>query len=216
MGGQILLRQGDVPSHTWLRRFVLELDEHLRRSAHVFEYSESADCLFRIRIGQSPETFTLSDGVEIGRGDPIVDLHLWNEHIPPIERRDGAMAWASRVDRAVTHSLRELIAYLDGHREFDRIQVVCADMGLGTADRTGRLLNLCRKVGLERVAVWRHVTPVEHVNRAGQNMLGLLLTLAVNPRAARPAVLARDRALVAISRDELRRRFSEAGSARAS
>jgi YkoP domain len=192
---------------SWLSGAVLRLDQRLRRRIGVFEYSQNEDCLFRIRIGPAPAPMRLADGVTVEAGDPIVDLHIWNEHIEPIVKMSGSLGWASRVRRSVVLSLEELSAFLDDERDLAGVRAICGNMGLGGSDRTDQLLRLCRTAGFERVPLLRDISPGEHMHRVGENMLGLLLTMAVNPKSARPSILARDRALVAMSRDELRRRY---------
>lgn len=193
----------------WLGEAVLKLDEGLRRSHGVFEYSQDEACLFRIRLGAAPVPLRLA-GVSVGAGEPVVELHFWNEHIQPIHRFRSGLRWAAHVQHSVTSSFRDLVAFLDSEPRFSGVRAIYANMGLGDSERTSQLTRMCRLAGFEDVPAPRPVAAMERLHRLGENMLGLLLALAVNPSSARLSILTRDRALIAMSRDDLRRRYGGA------
>lgn len=188
-------------------RLVLGLDERLRRAQHLFEYSDDPECLFRIGRTPAARPFTLSDGSAVDAGDPLIELHFWNQHIFARTDRADLFAWGARMRRAFLFSLKELSEFLDRSEEYDDIVAIFGNLGVAVAARSDQLRRVCRIYGFEPVLDGHRPSGAEHLHRAGQNMLGLLLTLAVNPRSARLDVLARDRTPVAISRAELRRRY---------
>jgi hypothetical protein len=192
-----------------IQRFVFWLDARLRRSQRVFEYSDRADCVFRIQRSRAQSSYNLSDGVAVLEGDQIVELHLWNEQVPKMAASRASIRWGNRLTRAFRSSLRELCAYLDARPEFDDLNVVFADLALSGGKRTPQLVRgMCRPLGFEMVDDGHRPTPREHLHRLGANILGLMLVIATNPVAARLDMLGRDRARVAISRAELRRRYA--------
>ncbi len=196
-------------------RLVLGLDARLRRAQHLLEYSDDPECLFRIGRTLAPRPFTLSDGVAVRAGDPLVELHFWNQHIFARTDRGDLFAWGARMRRAFLFSLKELSEFLDRSDEYDDVVAIFGNLGVAVAARSDQLVRVCRIYGFDPVFDGHRLSVAEHLHRAGQNMLGLLLTLAVNPLSARLDVLARDRAPVAISRAELRRRYGGQRSAEA-
>ena len=187
--------------------FVFGLDRRLRRVHQVFEYSDRPDCVFRIQRKPSSSSYVLSDGVAVREGDPVIELHLWNEHLPKMSAARASIGWGSRLNHGFRNSLEELASYLDARPEFDDVEVVYANMALGGRDRTDELvLKLCRVLGLERVNDGHRVSLGEHLQRCGENILGLMLSMATNPAASRLDMLGRSRARLAISREKLRSR----------
>ena len=202
------IRGGGAVRQSLIQRFVFWLDEGLRRDQQMFEYSDRPDCLFRIQHSRSRSSYVLSDGVAVREGDPIIELHLWNEHLPKMTAARASIAWGSRLAHGFRSSLRELRAWLDARPEHDDATVVFANMALGGGKRTDQLVRwMCGPLGLEPVIDGYRPTFREHLKRLGENILGLMLVMATNPAAARFDMLMRDRAHVAMSRAELRRRY---------
>jgi hypothetical protein len=203
---------GDAVRPSLIQRFVFWLDERLRRGQQVFEYSDRPDCVFRIQRSRSRSSYVLSDGVAVHEGDPIIELHLWNEHLPKMPAARASIGWGSRLAHGFRSSLRELCAWLDARPDYDDAAAVYANMGLGGAKRTEQLVRwMCGPLGLEPVNDGHRPTFGQHLHRLGDNILGLMLVMATNPVAARADMLMRHRARVAISRSELRRRYGGAG-----
>ncbi len=84
------------------------LDFILRRFMGIEEYCRRPDCLFRIALVRCPEEVRLADGTLVPLGDPVGDLHYWNEHMPSLADGKPALAWALAADRKVRRSLGEL------------------------------------------------------------------------------------------------------------
>lgn len=89
---------------------VFALDRWLRRRQGSYEFSTRtrSDCLFRIEPRTADRRIVLSDGACACAGDPLIKLHLWNEHIPRMDRRGPTVGWARHISRAVDSSLAEL------------------------------------------------------------------------------------------------------------
>ncbi|MBC7234197.1 MAG: hypothetical protein H5T69_00020 [Chloroflexi bacterium] len=96
-----------------LRWLVRKLDAALRRGLGIREFSDASDCLLRLGLGSSPREVTLSDGTHIRPGEPIGEIHFWNEHMPPIPEGGADLAWARRFSRYLTASFRELARYIE-------------------------------------------------------------------------------------------------------
>jgi hypothetical protein len=199
---------GTRPQGPWFQHLVLRLDERLRHWYNILEYSRNPQCVFRIGMAEGTEDLCLSDGTRLHRGDPIIDLHLWNEHVPPFGPSGPSLAWARQMKCCVDVSLRELAAHLSQHDEYDDVHVIRANMVLGPAAQGAQLARIVEHLGFEPLGEQMEPIPVlERLNRAGVNILAFLLVLATNPQAARADVLLRHPIVAHISRRHLQRRY---------
>jgi hypothetical protein len=196
----------------WLENAVFGLDRWLQRRQGVFEYTDDPTCIFRIQRAQAEEDVTLSDGVRIEPGEPVLNLHLWNEHIPLMGPEGATVSWARHFSRALQTSLRLLADYLEDAPDLDGIAALRADMRLGTTAQSAQLARLSARYGFEPAA-----TPISGgywhpggLHRFGENILIFMLVLATNPVAAGSPVLRRDHKLVYLSRTALERRYGRA------
>jgi ceramide glucosyltransferase len=80
-------------------RTVRSLDGLLRRWYHIYEFSNREACLLRLAIRTSDADVMLSDGTCIQRGDPLGELHFWNEHVPSIPKAGPDLAWGLTFQR---------------------------------------------------------------------------------------------------------------------
>ncbi len=94
-----------------MRALIRAFDGWLRRRSGVFEFTDDPACLFRLQLVHAPRDVRVR-GVDIPAGTPLVGLHLWNEHVPPIPPTGADMAWGLRTYRMLARSLREVAAYL--------------------------------------------------------------------------------------------------------
>jgi hypothetical protein len=94
------------------RAMVLSLDLLLQRQAHVQEFTQDEECILRIALTTCKKDFQLSDGTKVRAGDKICELHLWNEHIPPMPMEGPDLRWGVRFYRLAVKSFRSLAAYI--------------------------------------------------------------------------------------------------------
>lgn len=204
MAAQISNQNVVSSSGALLEHAVFGLDRWLRRRNGVYEYSSNPACLFRINQIEAEEPLVLSDGTRISQGDPVINLHLWNEHILPMPASGPTVAWARHMHRAVDTSLRELACWLADRPELDDIRALRADMRIGTAKQSQQLTRIAARYGFESAA-WHAETG--SLRQFGENILMYLLVLAANPVAIRSDILWRDHALVYLARSALERRY---------
>jgi hypothetical protein len=187
-------------------QWVFSLDRWLRRWHGVYEFTAHRDCLFRAERCLAEENLLLSDGVRVRRGDPLLKIHLWNEHMPAMGQDGPTIAWARRASRAIDTSLRELARHLAQCSELDEVVAICADMRLATAKQSAQLARIIYRYGFEAAKDPRVGRP-GLLRFIGENILMVLLVLATNPIAFRAAVLRRGHARVVISRAKLLRLY---------
>jgi hypothetical protein len=190
---------------SWLE-WVLKLDSWLRRRQGIYEFSTDRRCLFRAGIGPADRALSLSDGTQLEAGDPILSLHLWNEHIPPMGLRGPTVAWARQMSRAAHLSLHELERHLQQHAELDDVVAICGDMHLGSVRQAEQFTRIVSRYGFEPVDEGEAETSGA-LHRFGKNILVLLLVAATNPVALRRTLLRRLHRRVFMSRAVLARRY---------
>lgn len=195
-------RSSTLPWVEW----VMKLDGWLRRRQGIYEYTTERRCLFRVELGRSDCSVTLADGTELASGDPVLVLHLWNEHIRPLTVRGPTVAWARHMSRAAHISLRELARYLQQNAELDDINAIYGDMQLGSARQAEQFTRIVSRYGFETVDEGKPDYDGA-LHRFGKNILILLLVAATNPVALRSAILRRFHRRVFISRAVLARRY---------
>jgi hypothetical protein len=90
-----------------MRPMVRTLDRLLRRRLGLFKYWDDPRCLFRVRVLETSRSLHVSEG-EIPAGATVLELHLWNEHIPPMPADAPCISAAVKLRRRLAASTREL------------------------------------------------------------------------------------------------------------
>lgn len=132
-----------------MRAIIRRFDGLLRRASAVFEFCDEADCLLRLQIARAPHDLHLSDGTGVRAGDPVLMLHLWNEHVPPIRPAGPDLAWAVSVRRMLLHSLRAAARWLANEPGLTNVRAVGGVTVLVTPGSAGGDLRLMRRLGFD-------------------------------------------------------------------
>jgi hypothetical protein len=192
--------------HPWLSALIEAVDRRLRRRFGVNEYTRSSDCLFRIQIIRNTHDLLLSDGTCVRPGECIVNLHLWNEQIPPIPATGPTLSWARRMNERFEHSMRELALHLATRSGMDDVAAVRANVALGAATRSGKILRILSRFGFE-VIPEDSPSFARRIHRYSENILISLFVLACNATALRRDTLMRGRVVAYLSRRALEQRY---------
>jgi uncharacterized membrane protein YdjX (TVP38/TMEM64 family) len=97
-----------------IRLALFRLDGFLRRKQGIFEFWDDPKCLFRASLTHTLRPLPVSGG-EIPAGAKMLELHFWNENIPPVPSEKADLAWAARLYRTGLYSLRTLGDQLSGN-----------------------------------------------------------------------------------------------------
>jgi hypothetical protein len=207
-------RAGSLRYVSLSRRAVGKLDAVLRWIHRVHEFGAEPECLLRASQGRAPASVLLAEGIYVLRGSEILDLHLWNEHLPRPPSRPIGLAWANTWRRQLTTSLSELASQLDSDPSLQGVVALRAHTALVRVDRLPKLLHVARAFGLEPV---RSVGSERRQWRLSELFDALLLGLlawAFNPAALRRNGLWRQQCDLWISRDALDARYGRSGADR--
>ena len=188
----------------WLGSSVFWLDDWLRKWQHVYEYSDHPACLFRIQRANAEVDVKLAGSVLLRRGDPVLNLHLWNEHLPAMHPGCMDIAWARLIGREIATSLKRLATHMAQDSSYDDIVALRAEMRFGTEEQNLRIVRLSTRYGFQSVAK-PDGEKYGVIRELGENALVLMLALAANPSAAHLSAFRHDCALIYMSRVTLDR-----------
>ena len=191
----------------WTGKMGLRIDDRIRRHNNVCEFSNDPRCVLRMRVAEARRDTALANGASVRNGDKLIDIHLWNEQVPAIPREGPTIAWGRRLGAGMDLSFRQLAAFMAHHSELDDVTAIRAILAVSTARTTSQLLRIMQHYGFEIVPDDEPVSWRRRLYQWGENILGLLLLLAVNPSVARVSVLSRVRSQVLLSRQAFDQRF---------
>jgi hypothetical protein len=197
----------DRHAHPWLAELIFALDSVLRHRHHVVEFSTDPACIFRLDISHAEQAFALADETPIRRGDRIVNLHLWNEQIPPVPSAGPIFSWARTFCRRLELSICELARYVEDRPELNDIVAVGANVAQGTREQRAQLTNIMRRFGFAPLPEGGSIHAEPALRRFGENILISVMVLAQNPVALRVDSLWRDRTPLFVSRSALLNRY---------
>jgi len=167
-------------------------DAILRRLYGVREFERQGDGLLRIELGRAEFDAILSDGTRIRAGDPVMELHLWNEQLVRLERAD--FKWAVRLRRQMFSSLRRFAAHLEADRRLEGIKAIRMRPAIANRKVVRASAQILLKIGFEPLA------GAEYTLRFLENLWLWLLTWAHNPQALKGREFNRKRCEFWISR----------------
>ena len=87
-----------------MRTLIRSFDAALCQAQGVFEFCDDKACLFRLQLTRSRRDLLLSQGV-LPKGSAVLELHLWNEHIPALPPAGPDLVWASQTRCLFINSL---------------------------------------------------------------------------------------------------------------
>jgi hypothetical protein len=121
---------------------VRSLDFILRFCLGIREFSRRSDCILRASIGHCDSAVLIGGETLVAKGDPIIELHFWNEHLALCEGPNGLFGWSLCIERRVRLSLMLLadqIAEDDGMAKHDAIRASLT-FSLGGVERVAERL----------------------------------------------------------------------------
>ena len=195
-----------------VRRLIRGLDAILRHSYHIYEFNNDPDCMLRLSLGVSEREFTLANGIHIQRGDPVGEVHFWNEHIPQIPEQGLDLAWARLFQKRLEFSLQALAEHVANNPDFDQVQVFLGDPPLGGVNVARALQRGFQRWGFEfgpeaeKGGIWQRFA------NFWKNLYATSLVWAFNPRSLNTKDVRHiERLQVLLSRETLMRKYYESG-----
>ena len=78
---------------------VINNTDVLRSLYGIRQFTDDPHCVLRIGISPARMPVIMSDGTRVRAGEPIGELHLWNEHIPRYSEHGPDLGWAADMRR---------------------------------------------------------------------------------------------------------------------
>jgi hypothetical protein len=179
---------------------VRRVDAMLRQRQGIFEFSNDPDCIFRISLGRAGRLLTLSDGVAIRPHDAVVQIHYWNEQMPPIPKEGRSALWAARFRNGVVHSLSLLAEALTRERRFADVAAIFAAPAFAAGGGPAITTRLSTRLGFD---VLDGPSSDGSIHAWFDSLLIWVLMRTFNPASVRGRGLAHDRVPIWMSRSKL-------------
>lgn len=128
------------------------VDTFLRQRQSIFEFCHNPLCLLRIALRPAELTSGLPEGLPVQPGGLVGELHLWNEHIPPIPADGPNLAWARLLRERMFKSFALLAASVRHEPRFQAVNVFTAKTRLGGDRSRTHFERLMKPFGFERIA----------------------------------------------------------------
>ena len=132
-----------------MRTIIRGIDRLARRANGVFEFCAEEECLLRLQVARAPHDLHLSDGTQVRAGDPVLKLHVWNEHVPPLGPDGADLAWATRVRRGLIRSLQALARWLAAQPGLADVRAIGGATVLIPAGGESGSLRLIQRLGFD-------------------------------------------------------------------
>jgi hypothetical protein len=160
-----------------VRTLIRLLDTFLRGRYGIFEFDQDSDCLLRIQVTNAAHPINFpSQTVKVG--DPILVLHLWNEHLLAVSPDGIDLAWAKTMQRGFVKSLHSLSQYLQAHPELANI---CAVGGASALFYTGGHIAGVKFMNRLGFIVLPYHSPLGRFGDFWENFYSWMLIYAYNP-----------------------------------
>ena len=192
-------------SDTLWAAVVRPIDVLLRGYYGIDEFTDDQNCLFRLARDLAREPITLADGTQIGCGEMVGALHLWNEHLRAYSARGPDLGWASDMRRRLQHSLRLLTDHVERDPAWCLVQAFRADATLSSRLGASQIRRVVERFGFELVEP--EPSMLRQLHAIGHSVSTWALTRAFNPSALPRQPFLRTRRQLWISRPTLLRRY---------
>jgi hypothetical protein len=164
----------------FLRRLVRVTDAALQRIGGVSEFETADDGLLRIAEGHAERDFVFRDGTHVRQGQAVIDLHLWNEHLPPFPYGEPKLGWTERVRQRLMGSLHRLAIQIADNAPLQGAQALRTTISIPILGRQNLLTRLLIGTGFEAGEL---ASRTSAILRFLDNLWVWLLTWTYNPRA---------------------------------
>lgn len=123
---------------------ILLLDRLLRGWLRINEFSESPECVLRASKAYATSALTLPDGTMIEQGEPLLELHLWNERLKESAGTAYGLGWEIRLLKRIRASLMLLAESMEQEPSWAECRIVHARFvgSLHKSDHAVRYLGL--------------------------------------------------------------------------
>ncbi|HHS97211.1 MAG TPA: hypothetical protein ENK08_04840 [Chloroflexi bacterium] len=165
-----------------MRILIQRFDGLIRRLNGIFEFCDEEACIFRLQWKRAPHGNHLSDGTAVRRGEPVLYLHVWNEHVPPMPPGGPDLPWAVDIRRRLLFTLRRLASWIREGSHGERVRALVGVSALLASAEDSGGARLLKRLGFD---VFPHRGPLGRFGEFWENLYAWVLMWAFNPISAR-------------------------------
>jgi len=159
-----------------MKRLVRGFDGFLSRLYGIYIFNDDPQCLFRLHLSSNKKP-VIVNGVEIPKGAPILEFHLWNERVPVIPKEGPGLEYGVKVRRMVVYSLHLITKEIDNDPKLAYVQALVGISGLISANDPGGGEKLIRRLGF---SILPYHNPLGKFSEFWENLYGWALIWAYN------------------------------------
>jgi hypothetical protein len=142
-----------------MRSIIRVIDWLLRKCNGVFEFCGDPECVFRVSVRVTKYPLRVRDGT-IPVGTRVLELHFWNEHLPPMPGNGSFIGPAVKLRRRVAHSAQRLAQAIESDPRLAGVRAVGGVTPLFTAGDNSAAEGIFRRLGF---CVTPHQNPLGRV-----------------------------------------------------
>jgi len=193
-----------------LRDVVRALDRWMRRRQAITEFTDDPSCILRISLEAAERELRLADGAVVSLGDPIVEIHFWNERLPQASAAIG-LGWGRRFGRRLQRSFDSLAVALARDPRYSGVVAVRGHLAFAGVRNNADCQRFGAWFGFEVAEETRPTTLSHRVHDVAEDFWLLALTYTFNPGALHGRSLVRRHDDMWISRARLIERYGAHG-----
>lgn len=161
---------------------VRAFDLWLSRQYGIFPFDESPDCIVHVQVSKATHPLEFPDCAVVETGQPVVLLHLWNEHLPPMPPEGPNLGWSNRTMRLFVDSLRGLARQFRRDPRLEGVRAVGGVTALFSPDGRASGVRWMERLGF-MVAPYHR--PLGRFGEFWENLYSWWLLEAYNPGSMR-------------------------------
>jgi hypothetical protein len=186
-----------------LRKVILAFDAFLSRQEKIFVFDDDPGAILRGQFSTASGDWIVA-GHRIPAGSPILQIHLFNEHIPPIPERGVNLAWAVRIQRPLIASFRKLAHLLKTDPAYAAIRAI-SGVTVIVRDDAGLIHRLFARLGF---SILPYENRLARFGEFWENFYSWWVMWAYNQPSLRGRHMLRMRRnRIVMTREDLLRRF---------
>jgi len=172
----------------------------------VEEFTSDPECILRLALKTSGEKTVLDGGKVIEKGEPVGELHFWNEHLPPLPPDGADLEWSKLFVQKMRYSLALLAEYVEQDPRFLKVRAFRGEMAF-PGKRKKQLEEVARRLGFTTyVKERRHF--LDRFTEFWENFYSWALIWAFNPPSLKKkSLLSLRRCRIWMTREKLLKKY---------
>ncbi len=157
---------------------IIILDKIVSLCLGIRKFTNNPKCILRYRPVRLKEDVILPNGKIIKRYSFVIEIHLWNEHLPPIPKGGVDLNWGRKFYYLLINSFIELLNFLDNSR-WKNVEYVFGETAFFFVEQE-KVVRFLNKLGFIVLPVNEGKTHGEEFYRFLQNGYNWCLIYAYN------------------------------------